>query len=135
MYGRKYLIKDGYVIYLYVGIGGFIGAIARYVIGLIIYGDQFIFPFATLFVNLIGSFLLAYVTFYLVVKFTFSEKIKVALTTGVLGSFTTFSALSVETITLIENDKMMLAIMYVVISAFGGLLMVYLGYLLQRKIV
>lgn len=121
------------MIYIYVGIGGCIGAIARYAVGSII-TEQLMFPVATLMVNLIGSFLLAYFIFYLFVKFPFNEKIKIALTTGVLGSFTTFSALSVETIALIENNKIMLAITYVILSAFGGLLMVCLGYLLQRKV-
>lgn len=130
----KHLRKGGYVVYVYVGVGGFIGAIARYVIGLTI-SDQLTFPLATLIVNLFGSFLLAYVTFVFFIKFPVADKLKIALTTGVLGSFTTFSALSVETITLIENDKLMVAIMYVIISAFGGLFMAYLGYLLQRKFV
>lgn len=136
MYYRKSSRKGDYVVYVYVGIGGFVGAIARYAVGLMV-ADKFtpIFPLATLIVNLLGSFLLTYITFFLFVKFTVSKKFKHALTTGALGSFTTFSALSVETITLIENDKIMLAIMYVVISAFGGLLMAYLGYLLQRKVV
>lgn len=121
------------MIYIYVGIGGCIGAIARYAVGSII-TEQLMFPVATLMVNLIGSFLLAYFIFYLFVKLPFNEKIKIALTTGVLGSFTTFSALSVETIALIENNKIMLAITYVILSALGGLLMVCLGYLLQRKV-
>lgn len=122
------------MVYIYVGIGGFIGAMTRYAVGLLI-TDQLTFPFATLTVNLFGSFILAYVTFNMFIKFNLSKNIKLAVTTGVLGSFTTFSALSIETVTLIESNKLMLAFMYVFMTAFGGLFMAYLGYCLQRKVV
>lgn len=120
------------MVYVYVGIGGFVGAIMRYAVGLMI-PDQLTFPIATLTVNLFGSFLLTYVTFNLFKRFTISEKIKILLTTGLLGSFTTFSTLSAEIITLIENDKFILAFIYIIITVFGGLFMAYLGYLSQRR--
>lgn len=120
------------MVYVYVGIGGFVGAIMRYAVGLMI-PYQLTFPIATLTVNLFGSFLLTYVTFNLFKRFTISEKIKILLTTGLLGSFTTFSTLSAEIITLIENDKFILAFIYIIITVFGGLFMAYLGYLSQRR--
>lgn len=121
--------------YLYVGIGGFIGSILRYLVGIVLYNGQNSFPFVTLFVNLFGSFLLAYVTFRIFEKFTLSNRVKVAVTTGVLGSFTTFSALSVETITLLENGLILLTLIYVSLSLIGGLFMAYLGYLCKGKVV
>lgn len=121
--------------YLYVGIGGLIGSILRYLVGIMLYNEQKIFPFATLLVNLAGSFLLAYVTYYLFEKYKIHTHIRVAITAGALGSFTTFSALSVETIALFEKGHVFLTIIYLILSLVGGLCMAYLGYLCKRKAV
>lgn len=88
------------MIYVYVGIGGAIGALLRYTISLFFVINDTNFPYSTLFVNMIGSFLLAYITYGLFEKIKVKQLIKLAITTGFFGSFTTFSALSVETLEL-----------------------------------
>lgn len=121
--------------YLYVGIGGFIGAVLRYVISIPFMNEQMNFPFVTLIINVTGSFLLTYMTFYLFEKYAVSKQIKLALTTGLLGSFTTFSSLSVEVVTLLASNQYLATILYLMASLIGGIFMAYLGYLCHKKVV
>ena len=58
----------------------------------------------------------------------FHPHILAGIGTGLVGSFTTFSTFSVETVTLIQHETWTLAILYVFLSLFGGLLMSWLGY-------
>jgi fluoride exporter len=119
--------------YLWIGIAGFFGAILRYSIGLFLFHESVVFPFATLSVNLIGSFLLAWFTTAIVKRFSIPDHLKAAIGTGFIGSFTTFSTLSVETVTLIQNQDLFLAFVYVFISIVGGLMMSRLGYRLVEE--
>jgi len=121
--------------YLYVGMGGFIGSVLRYTIGLIMNNDTLTFPFATLTVNLLGSFFLSFLVFTIFRKVNISTNIQVALTAGLLGSFTTFSAVSVETISLLENGEFLFACLYLLITISGGMGMAFLGYLFKKKVV
>ncbi|HLS22450.1 MAG TPA: fluoride efflux transporter CrcB [Pseudogracilibacillus sp.] len=120
------------MIYVYVGIGGAIGALLRYTISLFFVINDTNFPYSTLFVNMIGSFLLAYITYGLFEKIKVKQLIKLAITTGFFGSFTTFSALSVETLELAQEGQILHALLYVFISLFGGILATYLGYLISK---
>lgn len=114
-----------------IAIGGGIGALSRYGISCLLI-DQGIFPFNTLIVNLIGSFSLPFILYHkLIVKM--SPTLRLALGTGVIGSFTTFSTFSLETITLIQNGAITSAIIYIFISVFGGLTLVWLGYEINDK--
>lgn len=121
------------MVYLYVGIAGFFGAILRYVISLVILYENVYFPYATLFVNLLGSFLFAILTSAVFEKFRLSSNIRIALTTGFFGSFTTFSALSIETVFLFQHGYLFSGIIYIFISLLGGWLMVYLGLLFGKR--
>ncbi|GGF18770.1 chromosome condensation protein CcrB [Halobacillus andaensis] len=116
------------MVYLWVGAAGFLGACLRYVIGVLLYDADLYFPFSTLSVNLIGSFLLAWFTYQLVHKYAISSKLKAAIGTGFVGSFTTFSTLSVETVALFERGSLFLGILYISVSIAGGLLFSNLGY-------
>ena len=120
------------MIYVYVGIGGAIGALLRYTISLFFVINDTNFPYSTLFVNMLGSFLLAYITYGLFEKIKVKQLIKLAITTGFFGSFTTFSALSVETLELAQEGQILHALLYVFISLFGGILAAYLGYLISK---
>jgi len=120
------------MIYVYVGIGGAIGALLRYTISLFFVINDTNFPYSTLFVNMLGSFLLAYITYGLFEKIKVKQLIKLAITTGFFGSFTTFSALSVETLELAQEGQILHALLYVFISLFGGILATYLGYLISK---
>lgn len=110
--------------YLYIGLAGSLGAISRYLVGIIFFSNS-LFPFATLLVNLVGCYALAYLTSRV---FFLSSQLKTVIGTGFLGSFTTFSALSVETVQLFEKEKVLLVFVYIVISIVGGIVMSNLGW-------
>ncbi|WP_083711653.1 fluoride efflux transporter FluC [Domibacillus epiphyticus] len=113
-------------VYLLVGIGGFIGAMLRYGISVMTemwwYGS---FPAATLFANYAGCFLLPYVSCKM--GSFVPTNVQKAITSGIIGSFTTFSAFSVETIALFESGKIAVGLLYLSLSITGGLLFVRLG--------
>ena len=110
---------------LAVGIGGAIGACLRFFLSQIIVYEAG-FPFATFIANCIGCFVLSYLLSGKLLKSY--PKLKLALTTGLLGSFTTFSTFSSETISLISDQLYGIAFVYVLLSAIGGLLLSFVGY-------
>ena len=122
---------------LIVGIGGFLGASSRYII--ILLNDKFYnnydFPFDTLVVNVIGSFLIG-ISLALAVKYnilsrhTFGSFLFV---TGFLGSFTTFSAFSRDTLILFLERYYSLTVMNIVLNIVLSFGMVAIGYFLIIK--
>lgn len=122
------------MLYVYVGLAGALGALARYGVGI---GMHTLwtgtFPLGTLTVNLIGSFLLGWLTHYLFRTGRLSPMVVTALGTGFIGSFTTFSTFSVETIVMIESGNLIGALTYVTLSIVLGLFSSWLGYKLGRK--
>lgn len=115
------------MLYVWIGIAGALGSILRYLIGIFLFTNN-IFPYPTLIVNLLGCFLLAWLTTHMFEKVSISETAKSAIGTGFVGSFTTFSTLSVETVTMFENGYLLLGVVYVVLSVCGGLFMTSLGF-------
>lgn len=120
------------MVYLLVGLAGFIGAILRYLVGEALYDESTVFPFATLITNLVGSFVLAWFTANLFKKVSIPDSFKTAIGTGFVGSFTTFSTLSVETVTLFQKGSLLLGIIYILVSLFGGLAMSRLGFSVKK---
>lgn len=117
---------------LYIGIAGAGGAILRTSIAEIV-GDEIGFPIATLFVNIVGTFLLCLLVSKIVTGFVVNPDLSVALQTGLLGSFTTLSAFSMETVHLLETGQVFFALLYISISLLGGLSVGLLGFSLGRK--
>ena len=111
--------------FLYVFIGGGLGAVCRYMATTAI-GARFgmMFPFGTLFVNTVGSFLMALVmgSLLLLAKSTnmLPESLRLLLTVGFLGGFTTFSSFSMETLTLINGGSIFLALVNVCANLLLG---------------
>ncbi|MDT0003588.1 fluoride efflux transporter CrcB [Listeria cossartiae subsp. cayugensis] len=118
--------------FLYVGVFGALGGMCRYAMNLWFGGEGF--PYATLAVNLIGCFLLAFLMQFLAEKSRISLVILNGIGTGFIGAFTTFSAFSVDTIQLLQNGDVILAISYVLVSLIGGLVMVKLGRLFSDRL-
>ncbi len=121
------------MIYLWIGIAGMSGAMLRYLISVLLLADS-LFPWATLTINLLGSFLLAWLTSYVFKKVRLSPHLSTAIGTGFVGSFTTFSTLSVETISLFQDGHNFLAMVYVLVSLFGGLTMSHLGFKVSKEV-
>lgn len=110
--------------FLWVGLGGAIGSIFRYTLSLLPIKSSF--PVLTLITNLLGAFIIGVVV-GLFEKQYLSSQIHLFLKTGLCGGFTTFSTFSLETLTLLENDMIFIAIVYVFISVVGCIMGVYLG--------
>ena len=112
-----------------VALGGSIGASTRYFFYLIsknLLSTSNLF-INTLIVNIIGSFLIGYLIVLLENKSLSQDFIKYFFIIGVLGSFTTFSAFSFETIDLIVNKKILIAFFYIFSSLFLCLLFTFVG--------
>ena len=95
-------------IWLLVGFGGFVGAILRYWLSSLIQSSFITFPAGTLFVNFLGSFLLALIMYASEHRGVFNEETRICLTVGVLGTFTTMSTFSYESIKLLEQSEHMM---------------------------
>ncbi|MFY4776431.1 fluoride efflux transporter CrcB [Metabacillus sp. RGM 3146] len=116
------------MVYLIVGAAGIAGALLRYYLGMSVsvWWDQS-FPLSTLVINLIGPFILGWITTYLGKLPQFHPALVTGIGTGLIGSFTTFSAFSVETVKLIQASEWGTAILYVLLSLWGGLAMAWAG--------
>jgi fluoride exporter len=118
---------------LAVGLAGVVGACLRYLMSWLV-GDRLqlaffgSFPIGTWAVNMIGSFCLAWFTAVMLKYPKLSERVKLGITTGLLGSFTTLSSWSVETVTLIQSDQIVMALVYFFASAGLGYTAVWIGY-------
>lgn len=120
-------------LYIAVGVGGIIGTLLRYVVSILFWTDQTTaFPWATYIVNITGAFLLTYIVFQPYFVQIFSPILFVSFTTGLLGSYTTFSMLILEVMTL-WNDQLSLAIIYLLATIIGGLFASYVGYVLAHR--
>lgn len=104
-----------------VGIGGAIGAVCRYLVGEAVSSESF--PFGTLTVNVLGSFVLGFVTFLGV-----GDDVLLLVGTGACGSFTTFSSFSFDTVRLWEEGTPDRSIAYAVANVLGALLAIGLAW-------
>ena len=106
--------------------GGAIGAVGRYAVTVGVgQWAGFGFPYGTMAVNILGSFLLGALVELMAFVWTPSEEIRVFLVVGVLGAFTTFSTFSLDTVSLLQRHELGLAALYVagsVIVSVGGFL-------------
>ena len=106
-----------------VGVGGALGAIARYgvnqgTVHMLGHG----FPWATVIVNVAGSFLMGVFIAKFAAMEHISQEIKVLSTTGFLGAFTTFSTFSLDFVTLWERGEMFQAFGYMFVSVLASIL-------------
>ena len=115
--------------FLLVAVGGSIGASIRYFFYLIsknFFSVNNLF-INTLIINIIGSFLIGYLIVLLENKSFSQDFLKYFFIIGILGSFTTFSAFSLETIDLLVNKRFLIAFFYVFLSLSLCLLFTFLG--------
>ncbi len=118
---------------LFVGVGGFIGSVFRYLIGLGFSRWPSLFPYGTLVVNVAGCFLIG-IIYALADKGSLSNTDwKLFLTAGLCGGFTTFSAFSYEAVTLIKQGNYLNVGFYVTASVALGVLATFLGISIIRS--
>jgi CrcB protein len=119
--------------YLYIMAGGAMGAVSRVAVkNLNIAGYQGSFPLNTLIINVTGSFVLALFLTLTLDYFEFDADLRLAVSTGFLGGYTTFSTLCKETSTLISNGMYGSAGLYIGASAMLGLAAAYAGVIAAR---
>lgn len=121
--------------YLWVGLGGFLGANARYLVGSFVgswYGARF--PLGTFIINISGAFALGVigtlVTDRLVPR---PDELRLLIGIGFLGAYTTFSTFSYESHTLFDDGAWMSGISNLFVSPLLGLFAVHLGIVLARR--
>ena len=117
-------------LWLLVGLGGFVGAILRYWISGWIQSGFLTFPMGTLSVNFIGSLLLALIMYASEYRGLFGEEVRIFLTIGVLGSFTTMSTFNFESMKLLEQSEHMMFVLNLIGTVSLCLLAIYLGKLI-----
>ena len=112
---------------VWIALGGLVGTLCRYSLSAFVdERSHSSFPYGTLAVNLLGCFI-AGLMFPIFERLGVSPDLRLAVFTGFLGGFTTFSAYGLQTIVLAQGQMMSMAAVNVVVSNVGGLLMVWLG--------
>ena len=112
-----------------VGLGGFIGAVLRYLISGCVQNltQSVAFPHGTLAVNIMGCFLIGIFSHLVDSQAGMTAEIRLLLMVGILGSFTTYSTFSNETINLLQDQRLFLAFLNVATHIILGLSAVILG--------
>ena len=121
---------------LFIAVGGAFGAIMRFLSQATVYelvGKTF--PYGTLFVNVTGSFLMGLFSIFLVEKFNLSAEWHLAILVGVLGSFTTFSTFSIETLVLFEQGDVFKAMTNILLSIVLCIIAVWVGAYFAKQLV
>lgn len=117
---------------LAVGAGSFLGGAARYLVSLAMKSVSKGFPWATLFVNLAGCFLIGLLWGIFSKNGTEDSNWALFLTIGLCGGFTTFSTFSKEVLVMMQGGNIWGFAGYIVISVLAGIALVALGYFLVR---
>ncbi len=114
---------------IYVGIGGFLGAVLRYSLGTYVHSitKHLPFYFSTLSVNIIGCILIGVLAGFFETQQILNHEIRLFLMLGLLGSFTTFSTFSLDTMVLFGEDRFLLGAINVFAHVILGLGGVFFG--------
>lgn len=119
--------------YFYVMAGAALGGLLRYVVSDIVQkNSKIIFPVGTLSVNIIGSFLLGLIIFFFGEREIISAEMRLFLTIGLCGGFTTFSTFSYETLMLFKESEFLYGSLNVVLNVILSLTAIYLAYLISK---
>jgi CrcB protein len=113
-----------------VGVGGCLGSIGRYGLGKAVHSvlPNLAFPLSTLIANLLGSFLIGLIMGWSIERGILTPRARAFFVVGILGGFTTFSSLSLETFQLISEDRLLMAFAYALGSLTAGLACVWAGH-------
>ena len=121
--------------YFIIGIGGFFGAVCRYMVALWI-GQKWgrTFPLGTFVVNISGSFLIGLLMSFFTEKFMVSPQVRLFLVVGFLGAYTTFSTFEYETGNLLKDGEWSIALANVILSVIAGFVALKLGEIIAKSI-
>jgi len=114
-------------------LGGAFGAVSRYGVSQLMaaaFGRSF--PYGTLTVNVLGSFLMGYLSIYLMNKANLDPMVRMTLLVGFLGAFTTFSTFSMDTLNLLQSGFITKAFLNILLNVTCSLTAVWVGVILAR---
>lgn len=114
--------------YLLIALGGALGACLRFLIS-----QQVSFPFGTLAVNIVGSFLMGLA--FVALSIRVDQRVSMFFMTGFLGAFTTYSAFSLDVLKLVETGRVGFAATYVTTTLGGAIAALFLGVFVMRSII
>lgn len=117
---------------LFVGMGGFIGSVCRYLLGLLPVENSQGFPVKTLIINVTSAFVIGIIAASAAKNTSLNPGLVLFLKVGICGGFTTFSTFAYETGAMMEKGQIGLALLYVILSAVFGVLAVFAGQMLVR---
>jgi len=116
-------------------LGGGLGSVLRYLLGALLCKNiSSVFPIATFLINIFGSLFLGFVLGLFMAKGHANPQLKLFLTVGIAGGFTTFSTFTVETFNLFKDGHGYLAFIYPVSSIILGFIAVLIGFYLARTV-
>ncbi len=110
---------------LTVGLGGFVGATLRYLIGLIPVQEATAFPIKTLLINIVGCIAIGIISIAASKNHSINPHLILFLKVGVCGGFTTFSTFALETATLLKNGNAFTALIYMLGSVLIGVAVIF----------
>ncbi len=114
---------------LFVGIGGFVGSVGRYLLGkLNITFDVFSLPVGTLLANILGSYIIGFLTGLADKTLIMTPELRLLLMVGFCGGFTTFSSFTNENLAFIHSGQYGLVFVYTALSLLLGFTAVFLGF-------
>ena len=120
---------------LMVAMGGAFGSAGRYMVGVLatrLFGIGF--PWGTMIVNIMGSFLMGVLVASLALRYSVSNEVRGFLAIGVLGGFTTFSSFALDYVYLYEKKQYLASAGYMGLSVFCSILALFFGLALVRSI-
>lgn len=121
--------------YLLIAAGAALGGVFRFWISASVH--RYLpanFPYGTLTVNVLGSFALGFIIFFLDTKKIISPELKIFLTIGFCGGFTTFSTFAFETLNLLKETELFFALINILLNVIATLGAVYLSYLAAKSL-
>ena len=118
-----------------VAVGGALGSVARYLVAIAV-GRALgaAFPWGTLIINIVGSFLIGVFVESFALAWSTSQMVRVFLTVGICGGFTTFSTFSLDAIVLMQRGELWSAAAYIIASVALSILALYVGLQLVRAL-
>lgn len=123
---------------LFVGCGGFIGSVARFLASSLTLGGSVVpagLPINTLLINVVGSFLITFLTGLLGALGAQDSRMLLLLRVGLCGGFTTFSTFSAETLSLLESGRWAMGLAYALLSLVLCLVAALAGQVLASRLV